>query len=117
VAKNCTPWGPKCQRAKDDQARTEAKLASARSKLEKQSVVLEDALTARLVAWFGWRKAEIQFFEPLLLPLCVLVFGSLANSVAFGPHHKPAGRPVEPAKPEPMVEVEAPRPGGWAEGA
>ena len=23
VAKNCTPWGPKCQQAKDDQRKTE----------------------------------------------------------------------------------------------
>ena len=31
AAKNCTPWGPKCQRAKDDQKATEDKLAGARA--------------------------------------------------------------------------------------
>jgi hypothetical protein len=46
VAKNCSPWGPKCQRAKDDQAATEGKLAAARAGLQRHGVVVDDPWTA-----------------------------------------------------------------------
>jgi hypothetical protein len=51
VAKNCTPWGPKCQRAKDDTAATEAKLAAARAVLKVRGAEHSKGMTLRLAQY------------------------------------------------------------------
>ena len=87
AAKNCTPWGPKCQRAKDDQKATEDKLAGARAVLKVHGAATSHSLAVLLAAYFPfWTKDQINLYVPLLQPLCLSLLGTifLANAYSDG---------------------------------
>jgi hypothetical protein len=96
VAKNCTPWGPKCQKAKDDAAATEAKLSGARAVLKVHGVATSNSLAIRLVAIFPfWTADRINLYVPLIQPFCLSLLGTifLANGYSNGktPPKEPRG--------------------------
>jgi hypothetical protein len=85
---NCGVWGPICQKAKDAQAATEAKLSAARAVLMKNATVVDDSMARRIVAYVPWiTKEQVQLYHPMLLPLALAILGSIC--VAIGMRGKP----------------------------
>ena len=121
VRANCDVWRTICQKAKDDQAKTEAKLTAARSVLKTRGVVLDDSMAKRIVTYLPFiTKEQVQLYHPMLLPVALALLGSVC--IAIGVHGREAGEAgsrdapaeaeTEPESPQQkrLVIPSAPRP-------
>jgi hypothetical protein len=107
VLRTCEVWGPKCTRAKDDQAATERKLTEARAVLKKQGVTVDDSLAKRIEAYIPWiTKEQVQLYHPMLLPLTLAILGALALAAGCAGYRKVENVPEEPF-PKPATELTA----------
>jgi hypothetical protein len=106
VAKNCDVYGPKCTKAKVDQAATEVKLAGARATLKVHSVTSDDSLAKRLTAILPLSKEQVQLWQPLLMPIALAIGGFLMISIGLSGFRKQAPKAAELPKAEPQPAAE-----------
>jgi hypothetical protein len=105
VAKNCTPWGPKCQRAKDDQTATETKLTAARAVLKVHGIATSDSLAVRLAAYLPfWTKDQINLYLPLIQPLCLSLLGMIFLANGYNNSNAPTTKRRR-HEPEPITDL------------
>jgi hypothetical protein len=83
VRKNCSDaWGPKCDKAKSAQRKTEDKLEAARATLKTHGVEIDDSMAKRIVAYLPFlTREQVLLYQPLLLPLGLAIIGFLLIAI------------------------------------
>jgi hypothetical protein len=84
VARNCGIWGPKCTKAREAQAASEAKLAAARAVLKTHGVEINDSMARPIVAYLPFlTREQVLLYQPLLQPMGLAIIGSLLMAIAL----------------------------------